>query len=60
MILRKQWVAPDLQGSGASLRRVCRAPETPGDTRADLVVPAGGANFTWNDLFTIQPFGTRS
>ncbi|HEY3256338.1 MAG TPA: 5'-nucleotidase, partial [Polyangiaceae bacterium] len=21
------------------------------------VIPAGGANVTWNDLFTIQPFG---
>lgn len=29
----------------------------PGGIRADLVVPAGGANITWNDLFTIQPFG---
>ncbi|HYQ45343.1 MAG TPA: 5'-nucleotidase C-terminal domain-containing protein [Polyangiaceae bacterium] len=29
----------------------------PGGIRADLVVPAGGGNFTWNDLFTIQPFG---
>jgi len=28
-----------------------------GGIRADLVVPAGGANITWNDLFTIQPFG---
>ena len=29
----------------------------PGGIRADLVVPAGGANITWNDVFTIQPFG---
>ena len=29
----------------------------PGGIRADLIVPAGGANITWNDLFTIQPFG---
>lgn len=29
----------------------------PGGIRADLIVPAGGGNFTWNDLFTIQPFG---
>jgi 5'-nucleotidase len=29
----------------------------PGGIRADLIVPTGGANFTWNDLFTIQPFG---
>lgn len=29
----------------------------PGGIRADLVVAAGGANITWNDLFTIQPFG---
>jgi 5'-nucleotidase len=29
----------------------------PGGIRADLVVPSGGGNFTWNDLFTIQPFG---
>jgi len=29
----------------------------PGGIRADLVVPAGGGNITWNDLFTIQPFG---
>ena len=29
----------------------------PGGIRADLVVPAGGASITWNDLFTIQPFG---
>jgi 5'-nucleotidase len=29
----------------------------PGGIRADLVVPAGGSNITWNDLFTIQPFG---
>jgi 5'-nucleotidase len=29
----------------------------PGGIRADLVVPTGGGNFTWNDLFTIQPFG---
>jgi len=29
----------------------------PGGIRADLVVPTGGANITWNDLFTIQPFG---
>jgi 5'-nucleotidase len=29
----------------------------PGGIRGDLVVPAGGANITWNDLFTIQPFG---
>ncbi len=29
----------------------------PGGIRADLTVPAGGANITWNDLFTIQPFG---
>jgi 5'-nucleotidase len=29
----------------------------PGGIRADLVVPAGGANILWNDLFTIQPFG---
>jgi len=29
----------------------------PGGIRADLIVPVGGANFTWNDLFTIQPFG---
>jgi len=28
-----------------------------GGIRADLVVPAGGGNITWNDLFTIQPFG---
>ncbi len=28
-----------------------------GGIRADLLVPAGGANVTWNDLFTIQPFG---
>ncbi len=28
-----------------------------GGIRADLLVPAGGANITWNDLFTIQPFG---
>jgi 5'-nucleotidase len=29
----------------------------PGGIRADLVVAAGGGNITWNDLFTIQPFG---
>lgn len=29
----------------------------PGGIRADLIVPAGGGNVTWNDLFTIQPFG---
>jgi len=29
----------------------------PGGIRANLNVPAGGGNFTWNDLFTIQPFG---
>lgn len=29
----------------------------PGGIRADLIVPAGGADITWNDLFTIQPFG---
>lgn len=29
----------------------------PGGIRADLIVPAGGGNITWNDLFTIQPFG---
>jgi 5'-nucleotidase len=29
----------------------------PGGIRADLIVPTGGANITWNDLFTIQPFG---
>jgi 5'-nucleotidase len=29
----------------------------PGGIRADLVVAAGGANITWNDVFTIQPFG---
>jgi 5'-nucleotidase len=29
----------------------------PGGIRADLVVATGGANITWNDLFTIQPFG---
>src|SRR5262249_14494392 len=29
----------------------------PGGIRSDLVVPAGGRNITWNDLFTIQPFG---
>ncbi|MEI9935641.1 MAG: 5'-nucleotidase C-terminal domain-containing protein [Pseudomonadota bacterium] len=29
----------------------------PGGIRADLVVPAGGGNISWNDLFTIQPFG---
>jgi 5'-nucleotidase len=29
----------------------------PGGIRADLVVPAGGASVTWNELFTIQPFG---
>ena len=29
----------------------------PGGIRADLIVPSGGANITWNDLFTIQPFG---
>ena len=29
----------------------------PGGIRADLIVAAGGANITWNDLFTIQPFG---
>lgn len=29
----------------------------PGGIRADLVVPAGGGNVTWNDWFTIQPFG---
>jgi len=29
----------------------------PGGIRADLVVPTGGRNITWNDLFTIQPFG---
>jgi 5'-nucleotidase len=29
----------------------------PGGIRADLNVPAGGRNITWNDLFTIQPFG---
>jgi 5'-nucleotidase len=29
----------------------------PGGIRADLVVPAGGGNITWNDVFTIQPFG---
>jgi 5'-nucleotidase len=29
----------------------------PGGIRADLIVPAGGSNITWNDLFTIQPFG---
>jgi len=29
----------------------------PGGIRADLTEPAGGANITWNDLFTIQPFG---
>lgn len=29
----------------------------PGGIRADLVVPVGGRNITWNDLFTIQPFG---
>ncbi len=29
----------------------------PGGIRADLVEPTGGANITWNDLFTIQPFG---
>ena len=28
-----------------------------GGIRADLLVPAGGAAVTWNDLFTIQPFG---
>jgi 5'-nucleotidase len=29
----------------------------PGGIRADLVVPSGGGNITWNTLFTIQPFG---
>ena len=29
----------------------------PGGIREDLKVPAGGGTFTWNDLFTIQPFG---
>ncbi|HEV8550119.1 MAG TPA: 5'-nucleotidase C-terminal domain-containing protein [Polyangiaceae bacterium] len=29
----------------------------PGGIRADLVVPAGGGAVTWNDVFTIQPFG---
>lgn len=29
----------------------------PGGIRADLIVPTGGGNITWNDLFTIQPFG---
>jgi len=29
----------------------------PGGIRADLVVPVGGGNIIWNDLFTIQPFG---
>jgi len=29
----------------------------PGGIRADLIVPSGGGNITWNDLFTIQPFG---
>jgi 5'-nucleotidase len=29
----------------------------PGGIRNDLIVPAGGANITWNDLFNIQPFG---
>lgn len=29
----------------------------PGGIRADLLVPAGGGNVTWNDMFTIQPFG---
>jgi 5'-nucleotidase len=29
----------------------------PGGIRADLLVPAGGGNITWNDWFTIQPFG---
>jgi 5'-nucleotidase len=29
----------------------------PGGIRADLTVPAGGHSISWNDLFTIQPFG---
>jgi 5'-nucleotidase len=29
----------------------------PGGIRNDLIIPVGGANVTWNDLFTIQPFG---
>jgi len=29
----------------------------PGGIRNDLVVPVGGGNITWNDLFNIQPFG---
>jgi 5'-nucleotidase len=29
----------------------------PGGIRNDLVIPVGGGNITWNDLFTIQPFG---
>jgi 5'-nucleotidase len=29
----------------------------PGGIRNDLLVPAGGANISWNDLFNIQPFG---
>jgi 5'-nucleotidase len=29
----------------------------PGGIRADLTIPAGGRAITWNDLFTIQPFG---
>jgi 5'-nucleotidase len=29
----------------------------PGGIRADLTTPAGGRNITWNDWFTIQPFG---
>ncbi len=29
----------------------------PGGIRADLTVPVGGGNVTWNDWFTIQPFG---
>lgn len=29
----------------------------PGGIRADLIVPSGGRNITWNDAFTIQPFG---
>jgi 5'-nucleotidase len=28
-----------------------------GGIRADLIVPAGGRDIIWNDLFTIQPFG---